>query len=194
MKTRARQTLVYVDLTGGSSVASVVAAAGEHVDSVYANSSVLARETFAVIDVHLTGFPLVARYTEASEVVDSANPIDAGGTILTRSRRTFVNVNFAVCAVKAKETVAAVVVHQVRAAPMQAWVGETLVKLVVAEGSRVAGPAEALEASREVATDSVVADVGRGARVQQTLIHILGTGGSSVTIRAGALESGTRLV
>ena len=47
------QTLVYVDLTGGSSVASVVAAAGEHVDSVYANSSVLAWETFAVIDVHL---------------------------------------------------------------------------------------------------------------------------------------------
>ena len=68
----------------------------------------------------------------------------------------------------------------------QAWVGETLVKLVVAQGSRVAGPAEALKASREVATDAVVADVGGGACVQQTLVHILGTGGSSVTIRAGA--------
>ena len=47
------QTLVYVDLTGGSSVAGVVTATGEHVDSVYASSIVLARATFAVINVHL---------------------------------------------------------------------------------------------------------------------------------------------
>ena len=41
----------------------------------------------------------------------------------------------------------------------QAWVGETLVELVIAKGARVAGPAEALEASLEVATDAVVANV-----------------------------------
>ena len=63
----------------------------------------------------------------------------------------------------------------------QAWVGKTLVKLVVAERSRIAGPAEALEASLEVATDAVVADV-----CLQALVHVLGTGGASVTFRAGA--------
>ena len=41
----------------------------------------------------------------------------------------------------------------------QAWVGETLVELVIAEGPGVAGPAEALKASLEVSTDAVVADV-----------------------------------
>ena len=47
------QTLVYVDLTGGSSVAGVGTVAGEHVDSVFARTFVLARSTFAVINVHL---------------------------------------------------------------------------------------------------------------------------------------------
>ena len=41
----------------------------------------------------------------------------------------------------------------------QAWVGETLVKLMVAKGPRVAGPTEALKAAWEVAADAVVADV-----------------------------------
>ena len=62
-----------------------------------------------------------------------------------------------------------------------AWVGKTLVKLVIAERSRVAGPAEALEASLEVATDAVVADV-----CLQALVHVLGTGGSGVAFWAGA--------
>lgn len=189
MQTRFHLTLVYVDLTGGSSVASVGTVAGEHVDSVFATTFVLAWVWHAVIDVHLTGFPIVARYAGASEVVNSANPIYAGGAIKTRSGRTFVNVDFTVSAVKAKETVAAVVVDQVCAVPMQAWVGKTLVELVVAERSRIAGPAEALEASLEVATDAVVADV-----CLQALVHVLGTGGASVTFRAGALESSPGLV
>ena len=62
-----------------------------------------------------------------------------------------------------------------------ARVGETLVKLMVAERSGVAGPAEALEAPLEVATDAVVADV-----CLQALVHILRTGGSGVTYGAGA--------
>lgn len=189
MQTRTHQTLVYVDLTGGSSVACVCTVAGEHVDSVFARTFVLAWVWHAVINVHLTGFPLIARYAGASEVVNSANPIYAGGAIKTRSRRTFVNVDFTVTAVKAKETVAAVIVDQVRAVPMHAWVGKTLVKLVIAERSRVAGPAEALEASLEVATDAVVADV-----CLQALVHVLGTGGSGVAFWAGALESSPGLV
>ena len=47
------QTLVYVDLTGGSSVAGVGTVAGEHVDSVFARAFILARTTFAVVNVHL---------------------------------------------------------------------------------------------------------------------------------------------
>ena len=46
-------TLVYVDLTCGSSVAGVGTVAGEHVDSVFASTFVLAWVWHAVIDVHL---------------------------------------------------------------------------------------------------------------------------------------------
>ena len=46
-------TLVYVDFTGGSSVAGVGTVAGEHVDSVFASTFVLAWVWHTVIDVHL---------------------------------------------------------------------------------------------------------------------------------------------
>ena len=63
----------------------------------------------------------------------------------------------------------------------QARVGETLVKLMVAKGPRVAGPTEALKAAWEVAADAVVADV-----LLIALVHVFGAGGSSVTIGTGA--------
>ena len=47
------QTLVYVNLAGGSSVAGVGTVAGEHVDSVFATTFVLAGIWHAVINVHL---------------------------------------------------------------------------------------------------------------------------------------------
>ena len=53
MLARARQTLVYVNLAGGPGVAGVVAVAGEHVDSVFTSTLVLARTTLTVINVHL---------------------------------------------------------------------------------------------------------------------------------------------
>ena len=63
----------------------------------------------------------------------------------------------------------------------QARVGETLVKLMVAKGPRVAGPTEALKAAWEVAADAVVADV-----LLIALVHVFGAGGSIVTIGTGA--------